>query len=166
MLEAIDKSMLLAKLVAELRAELEQALRAQRTTQEGATHEESRPENDKDTRALESTYLARGLSERVVALENGVAAVTALKPRVFTEEDPVALGAVVAVEFEGVQGPAACYYVSAAGAGRKFELQGITIQTLTPKSPLGSALVGRYVDDEVEYRSPQGIRRGCILELR
>jgi len=42
---------------------------AQRTVVEGATHEENKPENDKDTRALEQSYLARGQAQRVVELQ-------------------------------------------------------------------------------------------------
>lgn len=165
MLEHIDKQAVHAALEEYLDAELAQLQRAQRATQEGATHEESRPENDKDTRALESTYLARGLSDRVAALENGVAAFKGLRPRTFGPDDPVALEAVVAIEFEP-DGTLAYYYLAAAGAGHKLSIGPLTLHTLTPKSPLGKALIGRYVDDEVEYRSPQGTRRGVVLEIR
>ena len=40
---------------------------SQKTVQSGAIHEETRQEDPKDTRAIEATYLARGLAERVVA---------------------------------------------------------------------------------------------------
>ena len=43
-------------------ADLASLQRAHRATVEGATHEEAKPENDKDTRALEQSYLARGQS--------------------------------------------------------------------------------------------------------
>ena len=164
MLEDIDKVALQGELRRQLEQELEHLLRAQRSTQDGATHEESRPENDKDTRALESTYLARGLSERVAALENGLVAVRGLQARSFGEDDPVALGALVCVEFEGQPEPA-CYLLAAAGAGIKLVAHGLTIHTLTPKSPVGKALIGRYLDDEVEYKTPQGTRRGTLIAL-
>src|SRR6201995_5621248 len=47
---------------------LEAAEQAHRATVEAATHEEAKPENDKDTRALEQTYLARGQAMRAEAL--------------------------------------------------------------------------------------------------
>jgi hypothetical protein len=51
----IDKAELLEKLRAQVTADLARAAQAQRETQQGATHEEARPENDKDTRALEAS---------------------------------------------------------------------------------------------------------------
>ena len=41
-------------------ADLATLEKAQHATQAAATHEEAKPENDKDTRALEQSYLARG----------------------------------------------------------------------------------------------------------
>lgn len=163
MLDHVDKAELLRTLQEHLESELNQLLRAQRATQEGATHEESRAENDKDTRALESTYLARGLSERVVQLQNGVAAAQAIKARVFTEDDPVALGALIAVE---VNGQHAHYLLAPAGAGLRLDYSGLSIQILSPKSPAGQALIGKWVDEEFEYETPQGRRQGAILAIR
>lgn len=169
MLEHIDKSALLLALRGHLEQELSQLLKAQRSTQEGATHEESRAENDKDTRALESTYLARGLSERVAQLENGLKATLGLKPRTFGADDPVALGALVAVEL----GPQEAFYlVAPAGAGARLnlpthlELKSQHVQIVTTKSPLGQALLGKYVDDDFEVQTPQGRREGTITAIR
>jgi len=57
---APTKPTLKAELLALLAADLDTLERAHRATTEGATHEEAKPENDKDTRALEQSYLARG----------------------------------------------------------------------------------------------------------
>jgi hypothetical protein len=62
------KSTLKQELVALLAADLETAERAQQAAREGATHEEAKPENDKDTRALEQSYVARGQAKRVEEL--------------------------------------------------------------------------------------------------
>ena len=59
------KSSLRDELLGRLRAELDQLEAAHRSALEGATHEESKPENSKDTRALEQSYLARGQALRV-----------------------------------------------------------------------------------------------------
>jgi hypothetical protein len=48
-----EKSVLLSELVSKVEIELAAAVLAQKTTHEGATHEQAKPENDKDTRALE-----------------------------------------------------------------------------------------------------------------
>ena len=58
-------------LKAELLGKLEETLRtleaAHADTREAATHAEAKPENDKDTRALEQSYLARGQAMRIWA---------------------------------------------------------------------------------------------------
>lgn len=163
MIGQVDKTRLMAHLCSEVQEELAQLIRAQKATQAGATHEESRPENDKDTRALESTYLARGLAERVVALEANFAALKVLKPRVFGEDDPAALGGLVHVEFEDGD---ALYLIAPAGGGLKLQFDALTIQVLTLQAPMGRALLGKYVDEDVEFTTPQGRREGSIVEIR
>ena len=54
------KTQLRDELLAVLAAQLAVADRAHQASLEGATHEEAKPENNKDTRALEQSYLARG----------------------------------------------------------------------------------------------------------
>src|SRR5687767_406927 len=65
----IDKQALVTALLAKLEAELANMTKAANTAREAATHEEAKPENDKDTRALEASYLAAGQAERVRDLE-------------------------------------------------------------------------------------------------
>jgi len=153
---AIDKEealRLLRELVAD---DLARASDAQRETQRGATHEEAKPENDKDTRALEATYLARGLAERVAALENAVAALAGLKLRAFGADTPLALGAIATLA--GEHGPAAHYFLVPAAGGLKLTVGATLITTVTTEAPLGRALLGAYEGDEVSVQTPQGAR--------
>ena len=64
------KVALLVALRAQVSADLEAVTESQQKTQAGATHAESKSESDKDTRATESSYLARGLAKRVGELRN------------------------------------------------------------------------------------------------
>ena len=146
--QKLDKAALKAALVAQLAAALEFAQRAHAAALEGATHAEARPENDKDTRGLEQSYLARGQAQRVVELEAGVAAVTALALRRFAPADPIALGALVTVDEDGEQKH---LFMAPDGGGRV--LAG-GVQVVTPSAPLGRALLGKRLDDEVELRLP------------
>lgn len=138
---------------AELKRELVQALtdalatleRAQQDAMQGATHAEAKPENDKDTRALEQSYLARGQAMRVEELRAAVADVSVLPVRDFDEEDPVALGALVTAE-EGDR--LVHLYVARHGGGTR--LAGGAVQVVTTRSPLGAALVGKRVGDSCE----------------
>src|ERR1700722_19685512 len=96
----MSKPTLKAELLALLTADLETLERAHRATREGATHEEAKPENDKDTRALEQSYLARGQAARIEELRLNVALVSAL-PVKASGEAPATLGSLMTVEEDG-----------------------------------------------------------------
>src|SRR3954463_2534014 len=93
----VDKVALRDELRAQLQSALERATAAYAAAVEGATHAEARAENDKDTRGLEQSYLARGQAQRVVDLEAELADVQALVLRSFGGGDAVAAGALVTV---------------------------------------------------------------------
>lgn len=155
----ISKSSLKTELVARLETDLETLERAQRATHEAATHEEAKPENDKDTRALEQSYLARGQAARVEELRAAVADVTALAVRDF-DGRPAALGALVVVDEDGKR---STLFIAPAGGG-SYLAQG-TVQVVTPRSPLGRALLGKTPADEVEVVVAAKSRRLEILSV-
>ena len=117
------------------------------------THEESRAENDKDTRALESSYLARGQARRVAELSAAVAALGAMPIRSYDESRPLALSALVQLEGERCSG---WYFVASAGGGARLEHAGAQVAVLTPASPLGRAILGRCVGECIEFNTPAG----------
>ncbi len=159
-----DKAELLELLRARVAEDLARATAAQRETMRGATHEEAKPENDKDTRALEATYLARGLAERVVTLETAVAALAIAKPRVFSADSPAALLALVTLE-AGTNGARNHYFIVPGGGGLRLELAGTIISTVTPEAPIGRALIGAYEGDEVSVQTPQGPRAMTVEKI-
>ena len=63
-----DKTAVREALEAALERALETMVNAARTTREGAIHEDSRAEGDKDMRSTEQSYLARGQAMRVEEL--------------------------------------------------------------------------------------------------
>ena len=141
------KRALREELVARLASQLDAARHAHQSAIEGATHEQARAENDKDTRGLEQSYLARGHSARIADLEVAVTAVRALALRTLTADQPVALGALVVV---GEEGRRLSCFVASHGGGET--LAGGTVQVVTPRSPLGVALFGKQPGDVVELR--------------
>ena len=70
----MNKKAIVDHLLADLDREIQVLLAAARTTREGATHEENRPENEQDTRAIEAGYLANGQAARVHELQIAVTA--------------------------------------------------------------------------------------------
>jgi transcription elongation GreA/GreB family factor len=157
-----DKSGVLAALQARLEQDLAIATEAQRRTQSGATHEESKPENDKDTRALESSYLARGQAQRVVELTRDLSSASALVLRSFEEGTPIAVSALVELD-DGERG--AFYFLSPVGGGLTLYVGGVAVRVLTPASPLGRALLGQSVGHDVEVRTPQGQRQYSVASV-
>ena len=148
----IDKKEVLSVLRAKLDADLRSFLTSQGAAQAGATHEQTRQEDPKDTRSIEATYLARGLAERVELAREVIAIFSQLKLVDFSPDDPIGVTALVGLEHESGKVPV--YFLVPSAGGETLALDGATIRTLTPGSPLGSALIGKQVDDEIEWRLP------------
>jgi transcription elongation GreA/GreB family factor len=144
-----DKRRLRDELVVAIRAELDAVMRAHKATAAAATHEEAKPENDKDTRALEQSYLARGEALRLEEQRAALADVQAMALQALGESGPVCLGALVATAQEGQEdGQEALFWIVQHGGGAR--LQGGAVLVVTPKSPLGRALLGSRAGDECE----------------
>lgn len=131
--------------------ELDSLRRSQDDAQKGAIHEELRQEDPKDTRAIEAQYISRGLAERVEGLQEAASDLANMSLRTFSVDEPIATSALVCLEDDGEE---KVYFLVPVTGGEILEIDAIKVQTLTPGSPLGSALVGRYVDDDVEVELP------------
>jgi transcription elongation GreA/GreB family factor len=158
----IDKQRLQRALGELLERDLARLEQSQKNTQSGATHEEAKPENDKDTRALESSYLARGQAKRVLELREELAQLRAMECLAFDSTSPIALSA--AVELHSDEG-AVLYWLVAAGAGARVELDGRVVRVVTPQSPLGRGLLRKLSGDTFEVRTPQGLREYEVLRV-
>ena len=130
--------------------DLDTLVRAHRATHEGATHEEAKPENDKDTRALEQSYLARGQAARIEQLRAGLKAISTLTTRVFDMDDPIALGALATLCDADAQAPSGTWVVLVSPHGGGHQLDEGRVRVVTPISPLGRALLGKRVGEQLE----------------
>jgi len=162
MLAAIDKREILKLLRECVSADLATMSAAQRVVVDGATHEENRPENDKDTRALEQSYLARGQAQRVVELQDALNLLKALELRSFTAASAIALGALVALDEDG---DVVHYFIAPAGGGVRVTVAGAEVRVVTPQSPIARALLGKHEGDDLELRTPQGVRECSIASV-
>ncbi len=154
----MDKQALIAAIRAEIAAESAEMTRLAKEAADAATHEENKPENDKDMRSTEASYLARGQADRVRELDREHAALGSLDLRAFGEEDPIEAGAYI--EIRAGKQITRCL-LAPAGGGRKFG----GVQIVTASSPLGAALIGLSVGDEAEVPTPQGPRLYEIVKL-
>ena len=159
----IDKRVLVARLRDVLGRELDVLRQAVASAREGATHEQAKPENDKDTRALEQSYLAGAQSARVRLLEAADKRLEFLDVRDLRPSDPVRLGALVEADVDGVL---ARYFIADAAGGTKTEVEGVEIQVVTPEAPLGQALIGRVAGDVIERNVGGKVREYEIVAVR
>lgn len=146
----MDKKSLLQQLFQKIENDLNTARAAATATAQGATHEESKAEGSKDTRATEASYLARGQAMRVEELEETLNRLRFMRTEKFDIDTPISAGAVVCLENEkAVQ---RWYYLVVAGGGYELDSGKKKITTITPQSPLGKSLIEKQVSDEIEFR--------------
>jgi hypothetical protein len=150
-----DKRQLLGAVIARLQAELERVRSQALDAARGATHEDNRAEGDKDMRATEASYVARGLAERTMNLEQAVLLLSHLQPVDCSQAGKAQATALLELTCEA---QTRLYFLLPAAGGQSFEFQGHTVHTLTPQSPLGRALLGLGLGDEVEVETPLGAR--------
>ncbi len=156
-----DKHAVLRAVRAAIDEDLAAATASQKTAAAGATHEESKPENDKDTRGLEASYLARGLAKRVGELKATQGALLSMPTHACKEGG---LGALIVVDDE--HGAAACYLLAPVAGGVMVEVDGAKVQVVTPQSPIGRALVGKSAGDDAQAKTPKGALELTVVAVR
>jgi transcription elongation GreA/GreB family factor len=159
-LARIDKNALLETVRARLAGQLERLTSSQKSAQDGATHPDARQEHAKDMRSTESSYLARGLAERVETLRDGLRQLELVRARGFAGDDAAGAGALVRLLDDHDR--SSVYFLAPAGAGEEVAVSGMTILVITPRSPLGSQIAGRQCGDRVVVDLPSGTLRAEI----
>ena len=143
----MDKKPLHQLILARLAADLDVALNAARTAHETATHEENVAENKYDTLGLEAAYLAAGQSRRVEEIRQALALFQNLVLRDFDPEQGIQTSALV--ELADPEDRRKWLFLGPEAAGLKLQLDGREVLVITPRSPLGGALLQRLPGDEV-----------------
>jgi len=126
-----------------------------------ATHEDSRAENKYDTRAIEAGYLAGAQAKRARDAAADAAWFEAL-PDAGPGGDAVRGPALVALEDD--DGVVHHYFVAARAGGLRVDVGDTAVRVVTLDAPLGRALVGAEVDDDVEV--DVGAERRSFVLLR
>ena len=155
-----DKARVREALLAEMRAALAAMARSARDAAEGATHEESRSEGDKDMRATEESYVARGKAMRTEELADELARAEASAWRGYSDGDAIGPAALVRVMVDDAP---RTFLLAAYGGGRTLWVDGLEILVITLASPVGRALVGKRVGDDFEL-AVKGAMREWVIE--
>jgi transcription elongation GreA/GreB family factor len=173
---SVNKKELLQQLLSHLQQEIDATLNAVKEVHALASHEQSKPENQYDTLALEAAYLAHGQSERIAELQRQFMLLDHLEFSDCNENSRIAVGALVRIEEAGCDDHKQQWLwllPLAGGVLLKFENknkdyngdEGIAIRTITPEAPLAKILVGRYVGDEVVLNLGHKKKQFEIIEL-
>ncbi len=158
----IDKKALLEALKQRLQTELSRATKRAKDAAEGATHEENRAEGDKDMRATEASYVARGQAGRASEIEESLVRVGALELLSFRPGARLAISALIELLPEG---KALHYFLVPAAGGERLAVGGLEVHTITPQSPLGRALLGLTEGDEAELPARQAGEAARVYEV-
>lgn len=143
----MNKSHIRQLILEQLHEELNAAQAAVRSAHEAATHEDSIAENKYDTFGLEAAYLAHGQAMRVQEIEQAILAWRNLPLKDSEPDSPVVLGSLVRLESR--DGLCRQVFLGPDGAGIKVPVEGRDVVVITPRSPLGQKLVGKFEGDEI-----------------
>jgi transcription elongation GreA/GreB family factor len=155
-----DKRVVLDAILQKLADTLAQMAHAAEETRRDATHEEAKPENDKDTRALEQSYLARGQAMRAEALAEEREVLRFMALPTLGEDAQVASGTLV--ELEADDDSTRLVFMAPHAGGTEVKVAGQEILVVTPQSALGAAILGRQQGDEVTL-TLRGKRREYVV---
>lgn len=159
----MDKKKLIQAIMEQLEKDLSALKAAAMETYAAATGEESQPENEYDTRALEASYLAGAQSQRVAQVEESMMLYKQLEPRHFDDSSPIGPTALVDLDLEGKK---SLVFITPASGGMTLKYEGTPVQVLTPKSPLGEALVGLKTGDVATVDKDNRTLEYEILKVR
>jgi transcription elongation GreA/GreB family factor len=162
-MELPDKAQVLEALIQHVTSSVAHAVHNAEEIRKDATHAEARPENDKDTRALEQTYLARGQAMRAEAMVEQLSLLRTLNVAPLREGEPIRSGALVALEDDAGE---RLLFMAPFGGGAQLAVGRHSIQVVTPVSAMGRALLGKREGDDIEVRVPTGARDYTVIAVR
>jgi transcription elongation GreA/GreB family factor len=158
----MDKQLFIDLLLKTLEAEVSALRAAAQTAHDAATGEDMKSEGKYDTRAIEASYLAGAQARRVADLDSALALYRRMPVKQFTEDMPVKLGALVTLECGEVS---ARYFLGPQAGGLKLVYRGGPVIVVTPRSPIGSKLMGREVGDSFSVSAAGAAREYEIVGI-
>jgi len=143
----MDKAAIFQIILEELRDELKRRQDAARDAAQSATDEESKAEDKYDTRATESSYLARGQAMQVEELANDLHVLEGFNPPASCSV--ARPGALVEVDMSGER---MAFFLLPRAGGMDTTVDGIEITVITPMSPIGEQIQGKFKGDRFAPR--------------
>ena len=135
----MNKKSILQLIIGRLEEDLLRKRQAAADARAEATDEETRSENEYDTRGLESSYLARGHAIQFEALAADLQALRAMMTFIFADK-PIDVGALVEVEINQEK---MLFFLLPCGGGTSVMAGGREVTVITSTSPMGTQLMNK-----------------------
>lgn len=178
----VNKLNLLQQLVQVLQQEIDATLVAVNEAHALASHEQSKPENQYDTLALEAAYLAHGQSTRIAELQRQILLLNHFDFPDVDSNSRIGLGALVQIQnSDDIAELSWLWLLPVAGGvvlspGKENEACSVdednrqnhsdnVIRTITSTAPLAQKLLGSYVGDNIELTMGVTKKQFEIIEL-
>lgn len=158
----MTKKQLVLAFIEQLENDLMVMRAAARAAHEAATHEESKPENEYDTRGLEASYLAGAQAQRAAEIDEVLSLFRTLSFKDFAPNDAIQATALVEVELDGHKNR---LLVMPKGGGVKLPVDGVMVQIVTPQSSLGEAILGLKAGDIAEFEVGPKVKECEVLAV-
>ena len=126
-----------------------------------ASSEETRSEDEYDTRATEASYLAHGQAWRVVEIRRLLAWFEVFAPNRPLGSPVVQVGALI--EIKGARKE--LLFIAPIG-GTRVTVGGCEVRVISLSSPLGDAIAGMGVGDTTEVDSPRGVLEFEVVSVQ
>jgi transcription elongation GreA/GreB family factor len=146
----MNKDKLIQLIISELEKELNQAINAANEAHAAAVDDQSVAETQYDTLAIEASYLAEGQSRRVQELHTAISDYHSLKVIDYNQNSAIALSALVQLSKDTQEQH--WFFIGPAAGGFRCALSEQRITVITPQSPMGLALLGKYQDDDIDIK--------------
>ena len=152
-MNSIDKHELKKMFLELFQSEYDVLERSAREAHSYATEDETKAENKYDTRGLEASYLAQGQANRAADVLKSITVLKSLNVREFNESTPIQATALVELDIEGDR---KWFFALPSRGGSKVQLSGVDVTSVSPESPLGKNLFGRFEGEDFEMSSKRG----------
>jgi hypothetical protein len=156
----MDKAALFQALLQSFRAKVAGHEKAARAARDGATGDEVLSESKYDTRATESSYLARGHAMQYEAMLDDLRTLEAYRVPAYGPDEPIGTGALVELKLGRAR--SLCFLLP-TGGGVEATVDGREVVAITARSPIGRALKGRRAGEPIEL--PDGGGKGTIVSV-
>jgi transcription elongation GreA/GreB family factor len=159
-----NKKQLVDLVVTSLSKQLQQAIDAANEAHAAAVDDQSVAETQYDTLAIEASYLAEGQSKRVIEFQHAIDTYKTLELIEFNNDSYIALGALVQLSADAETNH--WFFIGPAAGGFRSQIAQHSITVITPQSPMGIALIGKQLDDDIEVMLGSNKLEDYIVTLK